>query len=67
MIVTDRLALRPIRVGVEIAAMLQKLYAQSTSSNHRAVVGFREGIPASRRRRARHRGQQLGAGEAPWG
>jgi uncharacterized protein YbbC (DUF1343 family) len=26
MIVTDRLVLRPVRVGVEIAAMLHKLY-----------------------------------------
>ena len=29
MIVTDRLALRPVRLGVEIAAMLHKLYGST--------------------------------------
>ena len=35
MIVTDRAALRPVRVGVEIAAALSKLYGARSSSSRR--------------------------------
>ena len=45
MVVTDRLALRPVRVGVEIAAMLQKLYgAKYQLDTTERLFGLREGI-----------------------
>ena len=45
MIVTDRLALHPVRVGVEIASMLQKLYGTryELESTER-LFGLKEGI-----------------------
>ena len=45
MIVTDRAALRPVRLGVEIAAMLHKLYASSFELDAaERLFGSREGI-----------------------
>jgi uncharacterized protein YbbC (DUF1343 family) len=45
MIVTDRAALRPVRLGVEIAAMLHKLYASSFELDPaERLFGSREGI-----------------------
>jgi uncharacterized protein YbbC (DUF1343 family)/CubicO group peptidase (beta-lactamase class C family) len=45
MIVTDRAALRPVRLGVEIAAMLQKMYASSFEiDGAERLFGSREGI-----------------------
>ncbi|OFW11343.1 MAG: hypothetical protein A3H96_18835 [Acidobacteria bacterium RIFCSPLOWO2_02_FULL_67_36] len=45
MIVTDRLAIRPVRVGVEIAAMLQKLYgAKYELEAAERLFGSKEGL-----------------------
>jgi uncharacterized protein YbbC (DUF1343 family) len=45
MIITDRLALRPVRVGVEIASMLHKLYgAQFQLELAERLFGSREGL-----------------------
>ena len=45
MIVTDRAALRPVKLGVEIAAMLHKLYASSFELDAaERLLGSREGI-----------------------
>jgi uncharacterized protein YbbC (DUF1343 family) len=45
LIVTDRAALRPVRLGVEIAAMLHKLYASSFELDAaERLFGSREGI-----------------------
>ena len=45
MIVTDRLALHPVRVGVEIAAMLQKMYGTKYElDTTERLFGLREGI-----------------------
>jgi uncharacterized protein YbbC (DUF1343 family)/CubicO group peptidase (beta-lactamase class C family) len=45
MIVTDRLALHPVRVGLEIAAMLHKMYgAKYELESTERLFGLREGI-----------------------
>ena len=45
MIVTDRAALRPVRVGVEIAAMLHKMYGAAFELDAaERLFGSREGI-----------------------
>ncbi len=45
MIVTDRAAIRPVRVGVEIAAMLHKLYgAKFELESSERLLGSKEGI-----------------------
>ena len=45
MIVTDRLAIHPVRVGVEIAALLQKLYgAKYELETTERLFGLKEGI-----------------------
>ena len=67
MVVTDRAALRPVRVGVEIAGALQKLYgsqfeleaARGCSDRRRAS---RASAPATIRRRSRRRGRPPRAG-----
>jgi uncharacterized protein YbbC (DUF1343 family) len=68
MIVTDRAALRPVRVGVEIAAMLHKLYgARFELESAERLFGSKEGL-------ARIRGGEdpaaivggWAAGEARW-
>ena len=45
MIVTDRAAIRPVRVGVEIAAMLQKLYgARFELESTERLFGLKDGV-----------------------
>jgi uncharacterized protein YbbC (DUF1343 family) len=45
MVVTDRLALRPVRVGVELAAMLRKLYgARYEIETAERLFGSKDGI-----------------------
>ena len=52
MIVTDRAALRPVRLGVEIAAMLHKLYGATFELDAaERLFGSREGPRADPRRR----------------
>ena len=64
MIVTDRLALHPVRVGVEIAAMLQKTVRDEVRARHDRPVIRTAGRdrPPSRRRRSRRSREQLGGG-----
>jgi len=68
MIVTDRLALRPVRVGVEIASMLSKMYGSrfELEASER-LYGAREGIT---RIRAGHDPSAIAAswaaGESRW-
>ena len=67
-VVTDRTALRPVRVGVEIAAALSKLYgAKYELEAAEKLFGSKEGIA---RIRAGADAQEIvtswGAGEARW-
>jgi uncharacterized protein YbbC (DUF1343 family) len=68
MIVTDRLALRPVRLGVEIAAILHKLYgARFELETAERLFGSKEGLG---RIRAGHDPVAIaaswGAGESRW-
>ena len=68
MIVTDRLALRPVRLGVEIAAMLHKLYGATFDLDAAArLFGSRDGLS---RIRTGDDPQEIAAswaaGEAAW-
>ena len=50
MIVTDRSALRPVRVGLEIAAMLHRMYGSTFELDAaERLFGSREGLTGIRR------------------